>query len=245
MIARLGSILGAAALVVAVAPAASAREHVKALLTGLYGGRVLDFSDTRTFTEFAETGTNTGTFSVPKGSGVGVAVQVAVFEHVGLMAGYTKSSRDQTGTYSASLPHPLYLGQPREVSGDLPTSSFSESAFSVDLFATTRTGRLDVSAWAGASFFAVEGRLLSSVQYSHSYPYDTVSVTSTPVTTTKDSPTGFDVGAGLDYRLVAHVALGVEVRYSGAKARLESGALSTAEFDIGGFRMGGGLRLIF
>jgi opacity protein-like surface antigen len=245
MSARLGRILSAAALVTLFAPAASARDHVRVLLTGLYGGRTLGFSDTRTFTEFAETGTNTGTFSVPRGSGVGAGVQVAVFQHVGLMAGYTRSNRDQTGTYAASLPHPLYLGQPRAVSGDLPASSFSESAFSVDLFATTRSGRLDLSGWAGVSLFRVEGRLLSSVEYTHAYPYDTVSVTSSPVTPTTDSPTGFDVGAGLDYRLAQHVALGVEGRYSGAKARLESGALSTGQFDVGGFRVGGGLRLIF
>ncbi len=245
MRARLGRMLSAAALVTAFAPVASARDYVRLLLTGLYGGRALAFSDTRTFTEFAETGTNTGAFSVPRGSAFGVGVQVAVFEHVGLMAGYTSSNRDQTGTYAASLPHPLYLGQPREVSGDLPSSSFSESAFSVDLFATTRRGRLDLSAWAGVSFFRVEGRLLSSVEYTHSYPYDTVSVTSAPVTPARDSPTGFDVGAGLDYRLAQHVALGVEGRYSGAKGRLESGGLSTGQFDVGGLRVGGGLRLIF
>lgn len=232
----------------ALAEGAAAEDRAgrfRLILNGSYDSESLTYSTTRSFTEFVESGSNTGKFSVGSGIGFDGGVQFNVLTHVGIMASVTRYARDQTGAYEAALPHPLYLNQPRRVSGDLPAASYTETAGHFDVVLTGNAGRFDVSGWGGVSVFQIEGRLLSSIQYRHSYPYDAVTITGTPTSPAKDKPKGWNVGAGLDFRVVKHVALGAQVRYSQAKAKLAAGGLETAEFDAGGFQVGGGIRLVF
>lgn len=237
--------LAAAISFLVLAPSAQAEERFRLLFNGSFATQSLDYASTRNFTEFAEAGSNTGRFSVDSGIGIDVGLQVNVLKHVGVMASYTRYKQDAGGSFEASLPHPLYFGQPRQASGELPGNSYEESAGHLDVVVSGDTGRLNLSAWGGLSLFTVKGSLLSSVAYTHTYPYDSITISSTPTSAAKDKPKGWNVGAGVDVRLFKHVALGAQVRYSQAKARLSVGELSTEEFDAGGLQAGGGVRIVF
>jgi opacity protein-like surface antigen len=91
---------------------------------------------------------------------------------------------------------------------------------------------------------SVEADLTDSIQKAETYPYDTVSITSVTSTTVSDSPFGFNVGAGIDFRLSDHVALGAQFLFSRAVARLEAPG-STIEVDAGGGHVTGGVRIKF
>ena len=80
------------------------------------------------------------------------------------------------------------------------------------------------------------------------YPYDELTITSTPSTTVKESPTGFNVGGRLDYRFGAsrRFGAGVQVLYSSASVKLKAEPAATdATFDAGGLSVGAGLRVYF
>jgi opacity protein-like surface antigen len=237
--------LAVLAIAVAATSTATAEERFKLLVSGAYATKSLEFSNVRSFTDFAETGTSTGSFSVDGGAGFDAGLQFNVTKHLGVMASLTQFSRDETGHYEASLPHPLYFDRPRGPSGDLPTASYKETAGHFDLALTGNAGRWEFSGWGGVSLFQVETRVLASVQYQQTYPYDEVTVTGTPTSVVKDKPTGYNVGGGLDCRIAKHFAVGAQIRYSQAKVKLTLDNAAATEFDAGGFQAGGGLRFVF
>ena len=63
----------------------------------------------------------------------------------------------------------------------------------------------------------------------------------------KNSPTGFNVGGRLDYRFghSGRFGLGVQLRYSSAKAKLKASETGTVNVDAGGLQAGAGARLYF
>src|SRR6185436_18693022 len=98
---------------------------------------------------------------------------------------------------------------------------YKEQSEHVGLVLGTSSRKLDLALTAGVAFFQVEATLLDLVQYRHEYPYDTATVSGTTRLAAKNSPIGFSVGASADYRVHAHVAVGLMARYAGATARLD------------------------
>src|SRR6185295_3169190 len=125
------------------------------------------------------------------------------------------------------------------------TGKVKETAGHLNVVFFGHSGDLDLSAWGGVSLFQVEGDILTDVQYSEAYPYDTVTVTGTPTAKIDDSPIGFNVGGSVDFRFSKTIGLGVQARYSHAKAKLAGGDGPEIEVDAGGFQVGGGLRIYF
>jgi opacity protein-like surface antigen len=99
--------------------------------------------------------------------------------------------------------------------------------------------------FAGPTWTSLRAGLLSDVQYTQSYPYDTVTVTGAPVAEKSASKVGFNVGAGVDYRAGARVGLGAQVRWSRATVTLVPATGASVELDAGGLRVGVGGRLFF
>jgi len=210
------------------------------------GGALLGnvrFSQSRTVREFAEDGRLEADYQADTGTALDAAVQFGVTRRFGVAAAFTLAKRDDAASYSATLPHPLYLNQPRTRTGDLAGLAYRESAFHLDLVYSAGSGSVGFHAFAGASFFSVEADLIDEVRYSHEYPYDTeqVTVTGVPTVSADDSPVGFNVGAALDYRVTRSLGVGAQGRFS--RARVSLGP--SVELDAGGFQLSGGLRLYF
>ena len=223
----------------------SARGRVTLFGSGMFAARSLAFSESRTFTEFAETAHVDSSYSADSAAGFDVGVQFDVTRHIGVRASAARARRDRKAAYTASLPHPLYFDKPRTASGELPGSKLTETGGHLDLVLTASRGKLDVSAWGGVSRYKVETELLTGIEYSQSYPYDSVSITATPTIAVRNTPTGFNVGAGLDYRIARHFGVGAQIRYGSAKAKFNPSGTSTVEIEAGGLQAGGGVRLYF
>lgn len=235
----------AAALCIILLPAASAGAgEARIFLNGLYNVSSLEYSDSRTFTEFTEQGTLDTAYAAKAAFGFEGGLQYDFIKHLGLAASFASVNRDASGAYSASLPHPLYLDRPRAVSGEASGLEYKETVVHSDVVVGGRSGSLRFGVFAGASFFNVKADLLERVQYDQTYPYDTVTVTGTPHQKAEDSPIGWNAGASLDYALGAHFGLGVQGRYSRAKAEL-TGGQNTVKVDAGGLDVAFGVRIYF
>jgi hypothetical protein len=232
----------------APAPKPPAPDRVRVVLNAAFWPTKTTFSDSRTLTEYAEQTTIRTSYEAGAGFGPDVAVQVSLYRGFGLLAGYSYASRDVTGEVEVSRPHPLYLNRPRSASAEISGYGYKERAVHLDLAFARSAGRLDWALFAGATLFQVEADMLGAPTYTDVYPYDELLVASTPSTTVKESPTGFNAGGRLDYRFgrSRRFGAGVQVLYSTASVELKATPESTEpSFDAGGLSVGAGLRLYF
>jgi opacity protein-like surface antigen len=226
-------------------PTANERGRLRVSLDGGLVPGTRTFSGTRTFTEFAEQGTIEAQYKEDPGPGFEAGVAWRFGKHLGVAAAVSFDRRDEGGTFAAALPHPLYFGAPRRVTGDFGGGSQRETGVHLDLAFRGGSDRLQWSAFAGPSLIAVKADLLQQVQYTQAYPFDTVTVTGTPLVTTRGSAVGFNVGGGLDWRVGRRVAIGTQVRFSRATVGLEPTADDHVDVDAGGVHLTVGLRFDF
>jgi hypothetical protein len=223
--------------------------RVKLLLGGGYQLGTSSFSEAASFDLYQERATITTAYTADKAPGLDAGVQFNAFKHVGFSAAVTLYNRDLHGTYSASFPNPLYfpdspLGKPRLATGSV-SGKQKETAGHLDVVVFGKSGKVDLSAWAGVSFFKVDADLLQNVLYSQTYPYDSVTVTSTPQATVSDSPIGFNIGGSADWRFAKNVGIGIQGRFARAKAKLAVPNATAVDVDAGGFQLGAGIRFYF
>jgi opacity protein-like surface antigen len=230
---------------VALPTTALAQDRARVFLNGSFAPTSLDFAETRTFTEFAEEGKIDLRYQSDPGPGGELGLQYFFARHFGLGTSFYLSKRDGKASYDASLPHPLYLARPRKATGDVPGLSYKENAALVDLIVRTGSSPLELMLAGGVSFFKVEADLVERIAYTQQYPYDSVTVTGVPTSKFSDSPIGWNVSGSVDYRIGRRFGLGVQARFSRAKAKLIPVTGQTVEIDAGGLQLGGGLRLYF
>lgn len=206
----------------------------------------LDTSVSRSFEEFTETGSLQADHSFDSGIGGEIGLQYLLKKSLGLAASFSFLSRDGSATYEAEFPHPLLLDTPREASGTIDGLSYKETAIHVDVVYTETKGAFTYALFAGPTFFlSVEADALKVPQYSHTYPYDTVTVTSVPVESPSGSAFGFNLGGELGYRLAKQVDAGLRVRFSRATTDLDLAGGGSVEVSAGGFAIGVGVRIRF
>jgi hypothetical protein len=252
--------LAAAALTVSATPAraqaptpgatapAPAPDRVRIVVNAAFWPTKTSFSDSRTLTEYAEPTTIRTSYEAGTGFGPDAALQVSLYRGFGLLVGYSHASRDVTGQVDVSRPHPLYLNRHRSASAEISGYGLTEDAVHLDLAYARASGHLDWALFAGATFFRVEADLLGKPTYDDVYPYDELTITSTPSVAVKESPTGFNAGGRLDYRFGSsrRFGAGVQVLYSTASVKLRAAPEATeATFDAGGLSLGAGLRVYF
>ncbi len=224
---------------------AHAAGKARLFLNGAFAASSLDFDETRSFTEFAEQGSIATAYQEKTGPGFELGLQYNFSRHFGVAASFQITNRDGSASYQAALPHPLYLGKPRTASGALSSLSYQENAGLLDVVWTGSKGKWDVLLMGGATLFKVTADLVDRVQYSQSYPYDSVTVTGTSKASFSDSPVGFNVGGGLDYRFSSRFGLGAQARFARAKAKLVPSEGNSVEIDAGGLQVAAGARIYF
>jgi opacity protein-like surface antigen len=235
----------AAPLLLCAAWPASASDRFRLVLNGAFDTNTPAFSETRTFTEFAEEGQFQATYSADSAFGFDVGAQYNFTQRFGIYASFGQSSRDASAVFDAALPHPLFFNQDRDAVGTLTALDYKERQIHVDFVLSGGRRSVRTYLFGGVTLFKVEAGLIDHIAYSQEYPYDSVTLQPTPVRLVEDSPVGFNAGVGFDYKVGQSIALGVQGRFSRATAKLEPVAGQTIEIDAGGFQVAGGLRFVF
>jgi hypothetical protein len=222
-----------------------AASRFRFLVNGAFEPASLDYSEQRKFTEFVEESRIDAQYKDKAGPGFDLGLQFNFNRRVGVSASYSLVSRKGTGTYAADLPHPLYFNQFRKVSGNLSGLEYRENAGHLDLVGNLGSGKLGLAVFAGATLFSVQADLVDTIQYTHTYPYDAVTITGVPTKKVKDSPVGFNAGVRFDYKLGKTFGLGAQVRFSRATVKLVPTQGNSLDFEAGGLQAGAGLRVAF
>jgi opacity protein-like surface antigen len=217
----------------------------KLLVNGAFDLGPGDFTDSRTFTQFAEQGNVQTQYTNGARPGFDLGLRVKITQHIGAMASFSLTTKAGTARYSGSFPSPLYLNQPRQVSGDLTGLSHKETTEHVALTYVRTFHALDLTLFGGLSLFHVDLALVQNFLKTEKYPFDTVTIAGVVTKSLTDSPLGFNVGAGLDYRIGLRFGVGAQLRYSHATATLTPIARDKVSLDAGGLQVAAGGRISF
>jgi hypothetical protein len=202
------------------------------------------FSAQRRYPEFAEEARIDSDYDRGTGPALELGLEYEIGPRFGVAVAFNLTGGGASATYAASLPHPLYLDQPRRARGTLETLSYGERAVHADFWYRREQGRIRYAVFAGPSYGSVKAELVERVEYQQTYPFDEVSVTSVPRGTHRGGGFGFNLGAEMDYRWRSRTAAVFRLRYHRLGPDLPEAA-GTVDIDGGGLLIGVGLRLSF
>jgi Outer membrane protein beta-barrel domain len=207
-----------------------------------------EFDDSFTFTIYQETGSTRVTYPIDAGFAFNVGGGVRLWRGLGAGIAVSRFTRDGTVSGTSSVPHPLFLGQNRQVEGDADGIRREETGIHIQAQYTIPLSRtLQLTLMGGPSVLQVNQAVVTNVNYSQEYPYDTATLSGVDSTRIKDSATGFNAGADLRWMLSQSFGIGGVVRFSRATIDLEvdTPAHRTISVDAGGAYLGAGIRFTF
>lgn len=207
-----------------------------------------EFTATSRYVELAEEATVSTRQRPGSGAALEAGLSRALSSWLGFAVVVARDQRDAPGTFSATLPHPLYLARHRSATGPFDGGARRETAVHFALSWSRAVGGLTVRAAAGPSYILAEADLVDGIDHEDAYPYDETRVTSVRMSSARGDALGGHLALGLERRLSSRLALAGGARWSRAKVRLESGtgdATRSAEITAGGLSAGLGLRLYF
>ena len=221
-------------------------ERIFISVDGIYQAGTDDFDDAATFSLNAETANFATAYDVKPGPAFSIAGSGLVTRRLAVGVGVTRFQRETPAALTASLPHPFFFNRPRSLSGDVVGLNREELAVHVQARALFPSrGRIQAMVFGGPSFFNVKQDVLTEVGYTEAYPYDSVTSAPGQITDVSTSKAGFNLGADVGFFFTRQLGVGGTVQYAGATMELDSAGGDTVDVKIGGFQVGGGLRLRF
>ena len=197
-----------------------------------------DVATTLSFPLYDETATIDTTREI-KGSAIwDVTGGIRVWSNMAVALSVSGRNGDSDGLTTAVIPHPAFYDQPRSVAGSVAGMKHSELWTSV-LFGwmIPVTDKFEVMAMLGPTVAAVKHEtVVGASVVEGSSPTVTVDLE-----TVDKSVWGVMAGVDGRYLITKNIGVGAFARYSAAKVNLTS----TTKLDVGGFQIGGGVRIKF
>jgi len=224
-----------------------ARAAGEVFLRVTYGPGILKESRSSTWTApvYQEEASFASVYGIAKGLSFFAGLGYMFSNTVGVGIGLDRTSRELTADGHILVPHPLYFDSSREASGSA-SGGMTETALSLDLLWRLPFGRFEFDAWAGPALFLANADVISGMPFTESaYPYETVSMVM-QLEKGRKSAFGLSAGTSLDIRLSRGIALSMTGRYLRATAGFQpSGGIPRQSIALGGFKIGGGLKVAF
>ncbi len=143
------------------------------------------------------------------------------------------------GNAEATVPHPVFYDRGRTLAGSVPGLRHEETWIAV--LGTWRlpiNPAIDVMIMGGPAVAKVIHELPVSATVSETSAGPDIRLS---LIAEERTLWGYHVGADVRYRLMRHIGVGGFARMTGARGNIGD----TAKLDLGGFTMGGGLRVSF
>jgi hypothetical protein len=172
-------------------------------------------------------------------------VIVRLWKYFGAGAAVSRVTGDGAAQLDAQIPHPLYLQQPRAVSGEQKGIKHAETGVHLHLqYSIPIASRFTLVLSGGPSRLSVEQDFVTDVLYDQEYPYDEATFRSATTRRAKASVTGYNAGADLRW-MPGRIGLGGMVRYTRGSVDLTTENDRRILVRAGGVQAGGGIRIGF
>jgi len=155
------------------------------------------------------------------------------------------SSRSIKALNSFSIPHPLWVNEPR--TGENETSgNLQENGIYLNLVYVLRLAPLQVRLSAGPCYIMAKAGIIGDFSISEpAYPFSTINLSPQGVENSQNV-FGFNAAAALGFSFSDSFALLIEARYINGKAAFETGTeYPGPEISLGGLKIGAGLKISF
>ncbi len=173
-----------------------------------------------------------------KGGGVfDIAVGYRVWRDLAISLGFNTMSSKSDGQTTATIPNPIFFDQPVTHTFTQSGLKHKERTINLDVVWTWPiSGNSDAAISLGPSFIRVSQDVVANV----SVPPGTQDAVPLVETQSKTA-VGFNFGGDYTYLFTPNVGIGALLRYTYGKTDLTS----VSGLTVGGFQIGGGLRLRF
>ena len=216
------------------------------VVNGGYQLTANDFADGAANRENAEDGRFDTTYVVKGGPAFDVAGGGVLWRRLGLGIGISRFSVATPSSLTAAVPHPFFFNQARSIAGDVAGLKREELAVHVQARGVFPIGvRLQVMLFGGPSFFQVKQGVVSGYTYDQSYPYDSASFKAATTNAATASKMGFHAGGDVAFFFTRQIGLGITMQFAGASVELPAAGGAAQKVDVGGGKVGGGLRVRF
>jgi hypothetical protein len=244
--------VAAAIFLIAIGSAADARAQARdwpeRIWFGVSGGvqpAVNSFDDAFELPLNAETERVTVAYPVKGGALIAASGGYRVWKRLTIGLGVTRSSRRSAATVKARLPHPFFDNQFRDVEGTASTLRGETGAHLLLGWLMPVTDRIRLIVTGGPSVMNVEQTLVTGVQFSETYPYDTAAFTGATTKRSSRRANGFNAGADVMWMFSRRLGAGGLVQVTRARVRLDPGEGRTIAVDAGGVQAAVGIRVIY
>lgn len=163
---------------------------------------------------------------------------------IGIELGIDLCSRNILSDYSASIPHPLLFNSPRDAENEA-TYKLTENAVYLNFVYSIPFSKFSLDVFGGPAYFLSKIQLIKEIQYSDSYPYNTISISASTEEVKKNS-FGFNAGASFNYYIAKGFDIFVNAQYFSSNVDFEpTSDIPGLKLTLGGFKAGVGLRVLF
>ena len=229
----------------AVAQTRAWPERIWFSISGGVQPTVNSFSDTFDVPLYLEIEKVSTDYPVKGGALVAASGGYRVWKQLALGLGVTRSSRRAQATVDARLPHPFFDNQFRDIQGTTPATRSEVGAHLLIGWMMPLTHRFRVLITAGPSVLNVSQTLVTGVEFTETYPYDTATFRNATTKNATVTKVGFNAGADLVWMFSHRVGAGGIVQVTRVRAKEPAGTGRTVSVDAGGAQVGAGLRLVF
>ena len=206
---------------------------------------VNSFSDGFEVPLYTETEKVTIAYPVKGGAVIAASGGFRLWKQLALGFGVTRYHRGEAATVDAQLPHPFFDNRLRAVQGTTPATRHEVGAHLLIGWMMPITDRVRLLVTAGPSVLSVRQSLVTSVEVTETYPYDTVAFKSAATKDATASAAGFNAGADVFWMFSRHVGAGGLIQFTRARVKERTDGGRTVSVDAGGVQAGAGLRLVF
>ena len=244
-LATLAVLLSTGTLTPAQAQTRAWPERVWVSIGGGYQPATNSFDDAFDQPLYAETERVTVQYPVEGGALVSASGGYRVWKRLTVGLGVSRYSRRSEATVTARVPHPFFDNQFRDVQGPTSTERGETGVHVLFGWMMPVTDRVRVVLTAGPSFLNVAQTLVTDVEFSEVYPYDTATYTGATTRRASRGASGFNAGADVFWMFSRRMGAGGLVQVSRATVRQDAGNGRRISVDAGGVQASGGLRFMF
>jgi hypothetical protein len=184
-------------------------------------------------------------YPVKSGAVIAASGGYRVWKHLAIGLGVTRYHSRASATVSAELPHPFFDNQFRHVEGSAGTTRSEVGTHLLIGWMMPLTDKVRILLTAGPSVFSAGHTLVTDVQFSETFPYDTATFTGATTRNATATAAGFNAGADLFWMFSHSLGAGGLVQITRARVREDAGNSRTISVDAGGVQVGVGIRFVF
>lgn len=205
---------------------------------------VNSFGDSFDVPLYTETERVTIDYPVKGGAIVAASGGYRVWKGLAIGVGVSRYNRRTDAAITTSVPHPFFDKQFRQVEGKTPATRNEVAGYLLLGWMVPLTDTFRVLVTAGPSVFSVGQTLVTGIELTEVYPYDTATFKKATTDRRSVTATGFNAGADLFWMFSRNVGAGGLVQITQARAKARAGDRSVT-VDVGGAQVGAGLRFLF